>query len=184
MASTQAKSSSNRSDLAARIFVGICPSQAIRKTLTQYQKAWIWNPHVALVPAIKFHITLCFIGEVERIRLGEIKQALEISFVPFYLNLDTPEVWTGGIAALRPRILPEEFFILHNALTKRIYELGLRVETRATRIHLTLARKARGATCPRHNYETVWPVRAYTLLESRLNSAGPYKVLHKYAHSG
>jgi 2'-5' RNA ligase len=184
MASTQAKSSLNRPDRTARIFVGICPSQAIRKALTQYQKAWIWNPRVALVPPRKFHITLYFIGGVERKRMGEIKQALEVAFIPFYLNLDTPELWAGGIAALRPSKLPEEFLILHTALTERIRELGLPVETREMKIHLTLARKARGATCPRQNYETVWPVRGYALLESRLDSADPYKVLHKYSHSG
>jgi 2'-5' RNA ligase len=139
---------------------------------------------VALVPATKFHITLYFIGEVERTRLGEIKQALGMAFTPFYLNLNTPELWTGGIAALRPSKLPEDFLILHTALTERIHELGLRVETREMKIHLTLARKARGATFPKRNYETIWPVRGYALLESRLNSAGPYKVLHKYFHSG
>ena len=139
MASAQAKSSSDRPGRTARIFVGICPSQTIRKALTQYQKAWIWNRRVALVSPTKFHITLFFIGEVEPNRLDEIKQALKISFTPFYFKLDTPELWAGGIAALRPSKLPEEFLIFHDALTKRIHELGLRVETREMKIHLTLA---------------------------------------------
>lgn len=184
MTGAQAKTSRNQLSRTARIFVGICPSQAIRRALAQYQKAWIWNRRVALVSPTKFHITLYYIGEVERKRLNEIKPALQIAFAPFEFKLDTPELWDGGIAALRASKLPEEFLLLYGALTQRIHALGLRVETREMKIHLTLARKARGATCPQQNYEAVWPVRRYVLLESRLNPPGPYKVLQKYYYSG
>jgi len=144
----------------------------------------VWNGGAALVSPNKFHITLYYIGEVERQRLDEIKQALKIPFSPFDFRLDTPELWASGIAALRPSNLPQEFLSFYGALAKRICELGLRVETREMKIHLTLARKAHGAACPQRTCEAVWPVRRYTLLESTLNAPGPYKVLQQYADSG
>jgi RNA 2',3'-cyclic 3'-phosphodiesterase len=165
----------------ARIFLAVCPPQPIRTALTRYQNTCTWNRGVTLVSPTKFHITLYFIGAVERQRLSEIRQALKIPFTPFDLKLDRPELWAGGIAVLRPSELPGEFLTLQDSLSKRVHELGLRVERRDLRLHLTLARNSCGAIWPKQKLEIVWPVHHYALLESRLNSPAPYKELQKYS---
>jgi RNA 2',3'-cyclic 3'-phosphodiesterase len=168
----------------ARIFLAICPPQPVRTALTRYQNACTWNRKVALVSPKKFHITLYFIGAVERQRLAEISQALKIPFAPFDLKLDRPELWAGGIAVLRPSELPGEFLTLQDSLSKRVHELGLQLQKRDLRLHLTLARDSCGAIWPKENFEMVWPVHHYALLESRLNSPAPYKKLQKYFYTG
>jgi RNA 2',3'-cyclic 3'-phosphodiesterase len=184
MAIDQLKAAPNRARGRARIFLAICPPQPIRTALTRYQNTCTWNRGVALVSPKKFHITLYFIGEVERQRLVEIRQALKIPFTPFDLELDRPELWAGGIAVLRPSELPGDFLTLQDSLSKRVHELGLRVEKRDLRLHLTLARDSCGAIWPRQKSEMVWPVHDYALLESRLGSPAPYKELQKYSYTG
>jgi RNA 2',3'-cyclic 3'-phosphodiesterase len=184
MAIVQLKVSKESAGGLARIFLAICPPQPIRTALTRYQNTCAWNRGVALVSPTKFHITLYFIGEVERQRLAEIRQALKIPFTPFDLKLDRAELWAAGIAVLRPSELPGEFLTLQDSLSKRAHELGLSVEKRDLKLHLTLARDACGATWPKQKPEMVWPVDHYALLESRLNAPAPYKELQKYSHTG
>jgi RNA 2',3'-cyclic 3'-phosphodiesterase len=184
MAIAQLEASPGPAGGLARIFLAICPQQPIRTALTRYQNTCAWNRGVALISPTKFHITLYFIGEIERQRLAEIRQALKVPFPPVDLKLDRPELWAGGIAVLRPSKLPGEFLTLHDALSKRVHELGLRVENRDLRLHLTLARDSCGAIWPKQKPEIVWPVHRYALLESRLNSPAPYKELQKYSHTG
>jgi RNA 2',3'-cyclic 3'-phosphodiesterase len=181
MAIAQLKAAPDPAGGLARIFLAICPPQPIRTALTRYQNTCTWNRRGALVSPTKFHITLCFIGEVERQSLAEISQALNIPFTPFDLKLDRPELWEGGIAVLRPSKLPGEFLTLQESLSKRVHELGLRVEKRDLRLHLTLARDSYGAIWPKQKFKIVWPVHHYALLESRLNSPAPYKELQKYS---
>jgi len=184
MAIAQLKASPDPAAGLARIFLAICPPQPIRTALTRYQNTCTWNRGVALVSPAKFHITLYFIGEVERQRLAEIRQALKMPFTPFDLQLDRPELWAAGIAVLRPSELPGEFLTLQDSLSKRVHELGLRVEKCDLRPHLTLARDSCDAIWPKQKPEMVWPVDHYALLESRLNSPAPYKSLQKYSHAG
>jgi RNA 2',3'-cyclic 3'-phosphodiesterase len=184
MAIAQLKAASDPARGLARIFLAICPPQPIRTALTRYQNTCTWNHGVVLVSPTKFHITLYFIGEVERQRLVEIRQALKTPFTRFDLTLDRRELWAGGIAVLRPSELPGEFLTLQDSLSKRVQELGLRVETRDLRLHLTLARDSCGAIWPRQKSEIIWPVHHYALLESRLSSPAPYKELQKYSYTG
>jgi 2'-5' RNA ligase len=184
MAITQLKASPVPAGGLARIFLAICPPQLIRTALTRYQNRCSWNRSAALVSPTKFHITLCFIGEVERQRLAEIRPALKIPFTPFNLKLDRPELWTGGIAVLRPSELPGEFLTFQDSLSKRVHELDLPVEKRDLRVHLTLARNSCGAIWSKQKPEMVWPVDHYALLESRFYSPAPYKELQKYSHTG
>src|ERR1039457_4429059 len=83
MAIAQLKASPDPGGGLARIFLAICPPQPIRAALTRYQNTCTWNRGVALVSLANFHITLYFIGEVERQRLSELRQALKIPFAPF-----------------------------------------------------------------------------------------------------
>src|ERR1019366_5706780 len=118
MAIAQLKASLDPAAGLARLFLAICPPQRIRTALTRYQNTCTWNRGVALVSPTKFHITPYFIGEVERQRLAEIRQALKIPFTPFDLKLDRPELWARGITVLRPRELPGEFLTLQDSLSK------------------------------------------------------------------
>jgi 2'-5' RNA ligase len=184
MAITQLKASAGPAGGDVRIFIAICPPQAIRVAITRYQGTWIWNRSAALVSQTKFHLTLYFIGLVERQSLQEIKRALKTPFTAFELNLDTPELWEEGIAVLRPSNVPDELLSLQDALTERIHMLGLRVEKRDLKIHLTLARHAQAAKWPKQKHHVKWSVHEYALLESRRNSSVSYKTLQKYSSVG
>jgi RNA 2',3'-cyclic 3'-phosphodiesterase len=181
---TQLKASPGPAGGLARVFLAICPPQPIRIALTRYQDACTWDLGAALVSPAKFHITLYFIGKVERQRLTEIRQALKTLFTPFDIKLDRSEVWEGGIAVLRPSKLPGELLTLQDSLSNRVRALGLRVEKRKIRLHLTLARHSSGAIWPTESPELVWPVDHYALLESEQNAPAPYIELQAYSFNG
>lgn len=180
----QLKASLRTSGEFARVFLAICPPRPIRATLIRYQNACTWNRDAVLVSPVKFHITLYFLGRVERQLLTGIGHFLKTDFAPFRITLDRPELWKGGIAVLRPSKVPRELRTLQTSLSKRVHSLGLRSEPRKLRPHLTLAGHTAAAFWPKQTPKLVWPVENYALLESDLGAPGTYIELRTYAHDG
>jgi 2'-5' RNA ligase len=165
----------------ARLFLALWPSPAVRAQLVAWRDAWRWPPGATPTPDERLHLTLHFIGAVARARVGEIADALEIRGGRFELAFGRPEVWPGGIAVLRPDAVPARLAALHAALGTRLLALGLRVEDRPFRAHVTCARRAQGATPPAMARGAMrWAVRGHALVESRMGAGGGYIVLRRY----
>jgi 2'-5' RNA ligase len=86
-------------------------------------------------------------------------------------------VWHGGIAVLGTS-LPPALTALHARVTAVLNLLSLRTERRPFRPHVTLARKAGGATPAATVPAIDWPVNDLALVASRPGSG--YVVLSRH----
>jgi 2'-5' RNA ligase len=159
-----------------RLFVALWPDQRVRSALAAVQQRWTWPAPAALVRADKLHATLHFLGDVACDRVDALKAALEVASTPFELQLRAAEVWRGGIAVLETDT-PPALMALHAALGEALSGLGLSVEVRPYRPHVTLARHAQGALPPPELPPVRWPVHGHALVCS---AGGNYTVLARY----
>jgi RNA 2',3'-cyclic 3'-phosphodiesterase len=124
------------------------------------------------------HLTLHFVGEVPREQLDDIAIGFAVEVEPFELVLRHHALWSNGIAALEPTITPSGLISLHARLGDAATRLGLPVEQRRYRPHVTLAREAGGSTQPGEMTFLKWRADGYALVESTPD--GAYQVLTTY----
>jgi len=96
------------------------------------------------------------------------------------LSFGHPVQWPGGITGLAPDDVPPALQRLHADLGAALRGLGLPVETRAFRPHVTLARRAAGALAPGDGPALRWTVRSWVLVQSTLGPGGGYRVLRRF----
>lgn len=163
---------------SSRLFLALWPEPGVRRLLAERRDAWLWPKGAAPVHADKLHLTLHFLGDVSSERLPELLDGFQVPFDPFRLELTGAALWHNGIAVLEPGLTPPSLGALHARLSDALSALGLRLEARPYRPHVTMARRAAGAGLPPAHPTIVWDVRGYALVESR---NGVYTVLREYA---
>lgn len=168
---------------AARLFLAAWPTPVTLAQVAGYLARCRWPPRAAPVSGRRQHLTLHFIGAVDRGRLPEIIAGLHTRWQPSQLRLDQPALWPHGIAVLQARELPPALAELHAALADALRRMRLPVEKRRFRPHLTLARHAADAVLPPLTTPVSWPIDDYVLVESLLGT-GEYRILQRYARSG
>jgi 2'-5' RNA ligase len=131
-----------------RVFLALWPEAPVRDALVARAQAWDWPDQVRRTRPERLHVTLHFLGNVDAGLLPRMQQALGVPWPGCELELDTPRIWPGGIAVLEAGTVPAELAALHTALGERLQALGIAVEERRYRPHVTLARKAFGAHPP------------------------------------
>jgi 2'-5' RNA ligase len=164
-----------------RLFTALWPPAALQSALAALRDRWQWPPGAALVATDRLHVTLHFIGQVPARRLPELVAGLDVPLQSAELRLGSAQqhVWPGGIAVLELEA-PEPLRGLHARLSQALERLGLPVEERAWKPHVTFARKARGAT-PACDVDGLprWVVGDYALVRS-VPGRG-YDTLHRFA---
>ena len=124
-----------------RLFVGLRPPAAMREALLA---AMGGVERARWQSAEQLHLTLRFIGEVERPVAEEIALALgNVHFAPFDLSLDGVGTFAsrGRTRALWAGVAPHrEVTQLHRKIDQALVRLGLAPEARAYLPHITLAR--------------------------------------------
>ena len=124
-----------------RLFVAIDPPDGIRGQLSA---VCCGLPDARWTPPEQFHLTLCFIGEVDGSSFLDIREALaEIPFPAFALRLQ-------GVGFFPPRGQPrvvwagveksEPLLVLQRKIATRLFNLGCAPENRKFSPHITLAR--------------------------------------------
>lgn len=166
-----------------RLFLALWPDARLRSALAHARDAWHWPPGARRVRSDKLHLTLHFIGAVERARVAALANSLALPFSAFELRVARAALWPRGIAVLETDA-PDALLRLHQDLGQALTAAGLPVEARAFRPHLTLARHAAGARPPAQAQPLVWAVRHYALVVSALGAGGGYRVLARYPASG
>lgn len=125
-----------------RLFFAIWPDDQSRQQIHALNRA-IEQPGRKLIPD-NLHITLVFLGNVDDSVANAVQQrAATIQAKAFTLTFDELDYWR------RPRVLcltcrrqPEAVYKLVNALTEMVEAFPLKLDKRAYRAHITLARKA------------------------------------------
>ena len=161
-----------------RLFLALWPDPALRHLLKERRDAWAWPKNASPVHPDKLHVTLHFLGGVPGERVPELLEGFAVPFDPFRLELNRAALWHNGIAVLEPERAPPALLALHARLSDALLALGLQPEARSYRPHVTMARRAGGATPPLEVPPVTWDARGYSLVESK---DGVYTVLREYA---
>lgn len=172
-------STEHRAD-TARLFLALCPDEAVQAAVAEHAAQWRWNVGTNLYTPPDWHITLHFIGAVPRSRLDEMRGALDVPMTPFELRFGEPQRWPHGLAVLLAMAVPGALQRLYDQLGQRLRQLGVRTEERAYRPHFTLARHAEKAVVPAQPPAWGWHVQGYALMESTGDPAERYRVLQRY----
>jgi 2'-5' RNA ligase len=168
-----------------RLFIALWPDAAALRALQAHRSHWTWPAGAKPVAPDRVHLTVHFLGQVARARLDELRAALAppaLALTPFALRWSHARVWPRGLAVLLPSEAEADapglqaLHALHARLGEVLRQLGMPVEARPFRPHLTLARAAQGATPPAAGPDIPWPVRGYALVQSE---AG-YRTLQRY----
>lgn len=172
-----------------RLFVAIRPPQEIRDRLIDLMEGIEgarWQDDDQL------HLTLRFIGEVDRHRAEDIAAALaSIRHPCFEIALSGLGTFgrRGQPAILWAGVTPEEDLkALHKKIDLALQRTGLEPEHRAYSPHITLARLGRSAGSVEGLMSAAggigsapFPVEAFHLYESRLSPAGAlYTIVADY----
>ena len=153
---------------SARLFIGLWPDEAARRRIASRQAACSWPAGARPVPVERLHLTLHFLGPVERRRIAGLLRAIaDLPAPPFELRLGRAAVWSNGVAVLEPCGEPPPGLIdLQARVGAMLRQLGLPVEARPFRPHVTLARRATGAVLPADGTATGWRITGPALVES------------------
>jgi 2'-5' RNA ligase len=176
-----------------RLFVGIDPPPGVKDALVDIMGGIIgarWQREDQL------HLTLRFIGEVERRAANDIAEALatvrhpaftvEASGIGLFDRRGRPEALWVGVDPLAP------LKTLHNKVDRALERVGIPPDTRAYRPHITLARFGKGAGAldafmRTHGGLRVEPfcVDAFCLYESHLTNEGShYEIVERHELTG
>jgi 2'-5' RNA ligase len=168
-------------DASLRLFLALWPDATATRALARLRDAWSWPAGSSPTRTERLHMTLHFIGAVQAERVEEIGAALACAFEPFTLSFGHAELWQHGTAVVCPRETPERLARLHTRLAEALHGLGLPVEDRPLRPHVTVARRARGAVPPAMDQATeTWQVsEGFSLVQSLPGGQG-YRVLRRF----
>jgi RNA 2',3'-cyclic 3'-phosphodiesterase len=158
----------------ARLFIALWPDSAVRRDLAAWRDGWRWPRSATPVRTERLHMTLHFIGDVERERVPELADALQLPFDEFTLKFGRAVLWPHGVAVLEPDTVPVPLVELHAGLGAVLKRLALPVDARPFRPHVTLARRAAGASPPLGGPAITWAIDRYVLMESTLGVDGGY----------
>lgn len=164
-----------------RLFLAVWPDAAVRDALAAWQRAWTWPPGAALVPSERLHLTLHFLGNVPVDEVPALTAALRVRFEPFELHFGHAELWPGGTAVVRPDATPTALLGLHGRLAAALAGVDRPVEFRRYKAHVTLARRALGATAPAAQPKFSWRADAGFVLVRSLPDRAGYELLARFS---
>jgi 2'-5' RNA ligase len=120
------------------------------------------------VPAGNIHLTLVFLGNVERARMPRLEAlAAGIRSTRFDLEVDHVEFWRHNrIVWAGTRHCPEALQDLVARLGEGLGAEGIRTDERPYVPHITLLRNARRPPAAAELPAIDWPVAAFALVES------------------
>ena len=167
---------------ALRLFIALWPTPAVRAALCERRNAIGWPPRAGVVRDERLHLTLHFIGDVPPALWPRLPRELQVPTPPIELELGAAQQWPHGLVVLPVLGVPAPLVALHAALAGALSALGLPVDRRAFRPHVTLARRAPGALVPGSMPTLRWRASGYALVNS--DPADGYRVLARYGPRG
>lgn len=164
-----------------RLFIALWPADEERSAIAHWQSQWTWPERASVVAPERLHITLHFLGDVAPQQVRDLTYVLRrVPTPPFDLLLARHELWQHGVAVLRPESTPTQLRALQARIGLALSAIGLPVEARPYRPHVTLARRATGATPPAQPPQLPWRADKGFVLVRTLGSGRGYEVLERF----
>lgn len=163
-----------------RLFLALWPDDAQRRALAAHQAAWQGRDQGNWYAPADWHVTLWFLGAVERTRCTALADACAAPFETCELLLDQAQLWPHGLAVLCASQVPAPLLALRQGLARVARAEGLNLEPRPYRPHVTLARRATSAVAPLGCAPVPWRVDGYALVRSTGDRSSRYEVIHCY----
>jgi 2'-5' RNA ligase len=163
----------------ARVFFAVWPDEPVRDALSAAALRAQAECGGRATAAEKIHLTLFFVGDVERARIAELERiAKAICGAPFELETDVLGYWRHNrIVWAGTRVTPAALTRLAADLTTRLVAAGYRAEDRAYAPHVTLVRNARRAPLETSLRMPAWHAQEFVLAES---ARGRYDVVSRW----
>ena len=157
-----------------RLFFALWPDAALRADLVEAFGAAASTAGGRAVVPQNLHVTLEFLGPVAASRLDELAALGAATSLPgASLRLDTLEWWPRPALRVAGTSRPASALLdLQAQLRLKLGEQGFRVDSRAFRPHLTLARDVRVAPSPSSVAVIDWPLTELALVESHAQPGG------------
>lgn len=156
-----------------RLFFALWPDQVTRQSIVKKTKPLLVDIPNKITPA-NFHVTLAFIGYVEKSQLSCYRQAADaVCAERFVLRLNTTgffpqaKMFWLGCKSVNPE--------LKHLVSKLNDELGFcdyTADQRPYTPHVSLARKYNQSSLFEFNDEIEWQVNSFSLIESRSTNGG------------
>lgn len=169
---------------SARLFTAIMPAPTQREALDELRRSWL-APHIRPRPrAERLHLTLQFAGQCPAALVPQWLQALAtLRFAPFEIELVRAERWRDDLLVLCPQ--PSDALQgLYQATLQLAQNVGVPVDKRAWRPHVTMLRGTPAALPVEVPRPLRWPVREVALVASYPTAQPPrYEALGRFAAS-
>ena len=179
--------SHGRPERTRRLFFALWPEAGLRDSLARQLQALVPDGVGRLQRPEQLHLTLEFLGAVPESRLAGVRQAaLATRGAACEVVLDKVAYWRrSSVLCLLASQTPPELDRLVTDLRAGLANGGFEPEQRPYLAHLTLARKVwRPVSLPAPE-PVHWPVREFTLVESRTDPEGSvYTVLETWPLAG
>ena len=152
----------------ARLFFAVWPAPDIQQALGERARELKQECGGRAIPADNIHLTLVFLGDVERPRQPQVEAiAAAVPGLRFDLAIDRVDYWKhnrivwAGVARC-----PEALQALVMMLERTLSAEGFRLDRRPYVPHITLLRNARRAPRQGALPGIAWPVNRFALVES------------------
>ncbi|MDD5276725.1 MAG: RNA 2',3'-cyclic phosphodiesterase [Methylovulum sp.] len=168
-----------------RLFLALWPDDGMREALVRVSQSLQALGCKAVEPE-NFHVTLVFLGHVNSVSEGFIKQGIaEIAAEPFMLTFDQLSYWPRAkVICLTCQQPAQQVVMLAAALNSVVTRCGLSTDTRPYVPHVTLSKQAQ--YLPDIVFEPViWHARSFCLVESvRVKDSVCYEVVQEWPFCG
>jgi 2'-5' RNA ligase len=157
-----------------RLFLALWPTDDLRRRLDEQAHQFPLEGRARRVPARNLHVTLAFLGEVPSERADAIiAVAARARAERFELELNQIETLPGSnVLCMTTDRPPPALLALADELRSGLREQGFKMEDRAFRAHVTLARDVRRHQPVMRIPSLHWQVREFVLVESQRARAG------------
>ena len=167
-----------------RLFFALWPAASVRMDLGAAAAAVPLSPPARRVPAVNFHLTIAFVGDVAAGALPALQRIGAAAKAPrCSVRLDGYEYWPKPecVVALAGTV-PVPLQALWDDLHRALAGAGFALRVKALRPHVTLARHCRTAPALPSLAPIDWPADALSLVRSETDAGAPvYTVLDTWS---
>lgn len=148
-----------------RYFFALWPDKAVRKKIVNYRSTAA--PGGKPIPEENLHITLLFMGKLNRAQLQKVISAtMKLKLPGFCIQLNqTGHFSKSKVSWLGLKSVPDALVRLHNAAFTSVHNSQVFLQQRQYIPHLTLARKS--PLINTHTFRPIdWSINHFVLIES------------------